>query len=159
MNFDVPFKRPDRLCTKNSKIIKTIQHALKFYQNQNIYFDNICLLQPTSPLRKLYDITKSLKIFEKNKSDTLISVFKLSKVFNKNIFYKKKINHIISCRKVISNDLHIMNGPAVLIASVKNITKNNLYGKKISYYEMPYHRSFDIDLDEDFKICEKLIKS
>ena len=156
MKFNVPFKRPKELCTRNSKII-TIQHAIKFYEDRNIYFENVCLLQVTSPLRKLYDITKSIKKFEKDKSDTLISVFKVSKIFNSNLFYKKKSNHIISCQKIITNNLHVMNGPAVLITNVKNIQKNKLYGKKISHYEMPYHRSFDINFNEDFKICEKLI--
>jgi len=157
MKFDAPFKRPYQLCTKNSKIIKTIQHALKFYRSHNVYFENICLLQVTSPLRKLNDIQKSLQIFEKNKSDTLISVFRLSQIFDKNLFYKHKKNHIISYQKVIKNSLYVMNGPAVLITSVKNIQKNKLYGKKISHYEMSYHRSFDINFNEDFKICEKLI--
>jgi CMP-N,N'-diacetyllegionaminic acid synthase len=157
MKFDAPFKRPYKLCTKTSKIIKTIQHALKYYQGLNIYFENICLLQVTSPLRKLHDIQKSIKIFERDESDTLISVFKLSKIFDKDLFYTQKANRILSYKKSIKNNLYVMNGPAVLISSVKNIHKNKLYGKKISYYEMPYHRSFDINFDADFKICEKLI--
>ena len=157
MKFDAPFKRPYQLSTKNSKVIKTIQHVLKYYQDLNIYFENICLLQVTSPLRKLHDIQKSLKIFKKNKSDTLISVFKLSKIFDRNLFYKKKTSQIISYKKNIKNDLYIMNGPAILITTVKNIQKNKLYGTKISYYEMPYYRSFDINVNTDFKICEKLI--
>ena len=157
MKFDAPFKRPYQLSTKNSKAIKTIQHVLKYYQDLNIYFENICLLQVTSPLRKLHDIQKSLKIFKKNKSDTLISVFKLSKIFDRNLFYKKKTSQIISYKKNIKNDLYIMNGPAILITTVKNIQKNKLYGTKISYYEMPYYRSFDINVNTDFKICEKLI--
>lgn len=157
MKFDAPFKRPNKLCTKTSKVIKTIQHALKYYQGLNMYFENICLLQVTSPLRKLNDIQKSIKIFERDKSDTLISVFKLSKIFDKDLIYKQETNRILSYKKNIKNNLYVMNGPAVLISSVKNIYKNKLYGKKISYYEMPYHRSFDINFDADFKICEKLI--
>ena len=50
-----------------------------------------------------------------------------------------------------------MNGPAILISKTKNIYNNKLYGKKISYYKMPYEKSIDINYEYELKICEKLL--
>tara|TARA_Y100000741_G_scaffold349880_1_gene319438 strand:- start:8805 stop:9500 length:696 start_codon:yes stop_codon:yes gene_type:complete len=156
LKFEVPFLRPKKLATKSSKIIHTIKHAIRYYEKKEIYFENICLLQVTSPLRNSEDIKKCIKIFEKNNSDSLITVFDLFKTYKKKLFYMKYKNKIKTHYNKIKNKLYVMNGPAILITKTNCIMKNKLYGKNISYYEMPYYRSFDINVYEDLKICEVL---
>ena len=109
-------------------------------------------------MRTKNDILKSIKIFEKTKSDTLISVFNLFKIYKKQLFFEKKKINFVSKIKILPKNLYVMNGPAILITNTKNIKNMKLYGEKISFYEMPYHKSFDINVDYDFKICEKLLK-
>ena len=155
MKFHVPFKRPKKLSTNKSKIIDTIKHLLKYYKNKNIFYKNIILLQVTSPLRTKKDVTKSIKIYQKAKADTLISVFNIFSIYKKETFFEKQNN--ILFKKIRAN--YVMNGPSILISSSKNIFKNKLYGKKIKYYEMPFEKSFDINNQFEFDICEKLLKS
>lgn len=151
-------KRPKKLANDKSKIIDTIKFLLKTYEKKNIRYENIVLLQITSPLRKAKDIIESIKIFEKFKSDTLFSVFKLSEKYNENIFYLQSKKNTINKKKIkdLSN-VFIMNGPAILISKTSNILNNKLYGRKINLYKMPYERSIDINYQYEFKICEKLI--
>ena len=49
-------------------------HAIDFFENQNIEFENFILLQPTSPLRSISDIIKSIKLKESKKAKAVVSV-------------------------------------------------------------------------------------
>lgn len=151
-------KRPAKLATDKSKIIHTIKYILKNFEHKKILYENVVLLQITSPLRQEKDITQSIKIFEKNKCDTLFSVFQLSDKYKKNILYNKLKNNFISKTKINNlSKIFVMNGPAILISRTKNIYNNKLYGKKISYYKMPYEKSIDINYEYELKMCEKLL--
>ncbi len=156
MKFHVPFKRPKNLSTDKSKIIDTIKYLLKYYEKKNIFYKNIILLQVTSPLRTEKDITESIKIYQKAKADTLISVFNIFGIYKKETFFEERNNNLFK-KNIKAN--YVMNGPSILISSSKNIFKNKLYGKKIRYYEMPFEKSFDINNQYEFDICEKLLKS
>ena len=77
------------------------------------------------------------------------------KIYKKKIFFKKKNNTLFK-KNINSN--YVMNGPSILISNSNNIFKNKLYGNKIAYYEMPFERSFDINNQYEFDVCEKLLK-
>src|SRR4030043_1355756 len=48
---EVPFRRPKKLATDNSKAVDVILHALKWLEDKkSAVYDLIILLQPTSPL-------------------------------------------------------------------------------------------------------------
>ena len=55
--------RDKKLSKDDTKTIDVIRSILMKYQNQNIKFEHIILLQPTSPLRtyKRYRINKKFK--------------------------------------------------------------------------------------------------
>ena len=78
--------KDQKLSTNKSKIIDTLKHLLKYYKNKNIFYKNIILLQVTSPLRTKKDVTKSIKIYQKAKADTLISVFNIFISIKKKLF-------------------------------------------------------------------------
>lgn len=154
----IGIKRPSRLATDKSKIIETIKYLLKKFENKNIYYENIVLLQVTSPLRKLKDIKTSMKLYEKKKCDTLFSVFQLSEKYKNNIFYSNLTDSYLKKKKIKNfSKIFVMNGPAILISKSSNIYRNKLYGKKICYYKMPYENSIDINYEYEFKMCEKLL--
>ena len=63
LNVEVPFVRPKHLAEDKSPTLGVIQHALKFYAEQNIYFDAVCLLQVTSPFKTGKFIDEAIKKF------------------------------------------------------------------------------------------------
>ncbi len=71
--------RPKELAQDESPTIDAITHAINDYAKRNIFFDNVMILQPTSPFRCIEDIKKSIQILESNPLTTCVaSVFKLS---------------------------------------------------------------------------------
>ena len=62
---EVPFLRPAQLASDTASSIDVLFHALVFYSAQNITFDSIVLLQPTSPLRTSKDIDAAIELMIK----------------------------------------------------------------------------------------------
>ena len=50
-NYDlkVPFKRPTELATDEATTEDVLNHAISFYKNKGITYNQVVLLQPTSP--------------------------------------------------------------------------------------------------------------
>lgn len=156
-------KRDKNLALSNTPMHKVIKDVYKKIKLDKKEFDGFVLLQPTSPLRLALDIDKACQIFEKNNPDSLISVTKLNHKFNPESLFKKKklILKKISNKKNPSirqkkKTYFSNNGAAIYITKKQNI-KKYIIGGRILGYEMPDHRSIDIDTDFDFKIAE-LIK-
>src|SRR5690554_892422 len=59
----VPFKRPEQLATDTATTNDVLLHALSFYENRGECYDIIILLQPTSPLRKSYQVKEALNLY------------------------------------------------------------------------------------------------
>ncbi len=78
----VPFSRPAILASDTAPTIDTVIHALDFYDSRNIYFDALCLLQPTCPFRTTADIDRAIVQFQLAGSDSLVSVREVPHQYN-----------------------------------------------------------------------------
>ena len=74
-NFFTILKRPKSISQDKSKSLEYVLHVIKYYLNLNISFKNIIILQPTSPLRSNYDLISCIKIFNKKRANSLITVY------------------------------------------------------------------------------------
>ncbi len=118
--------RPERFATDKTKASEVIIDVLDNIKKKYDYF---IYLQPTSPLRNIFDIESSLKkIIYKNKK-SLISVTEKNCVPNGAIYISK----IDEYRKT-------------------KIFKNDLF----SNYKMPKNRSVDIDYVTDFEKAKRI---
>ena len=81
--------RPKNLSTDNSKIVDVIIYTLKLVEKLNKKnYNFICLLQPTSPLRKKNEIDSSIRKIKKLKANTL-SIYKIEEPHPYKLFYLK----------------------------------------------------------------------
>ena len=162
---EVPFIRPKYLSTDRALAIPTIRHALK--KSESIFkeeYEVVCMLQPTSPLRKKEHYHQIFRKFKKNfkKYDSTISV---KDVGNYHPYKMKKIrnNELIDYEKwPIENPprqslpkIYIVNG-AFYIFKRKIILENNSFkGKKCLPFIMSENESINIDNQNDFLLAEK----
>jgi CMP-N-acetylneuraminic acid synthetase len=71
----VPFTRPAELATDTIRNIEVVAHALKFMEAKNqITYDIIILLQPTSPIRNPVHIDNAVELLWKSNLDSVVSV-------------------------------------------------------------------------------------
>lgn len=73
---EVPFLRPGELAEDTTPIADVIIYTLDFLKKKNISYEYICLLEPTSPLRKDNDIDNAICLLIDNemKADSVVSV-------------------------------------------------------------------------------------
>ena len=156
---EVPFKRPKELAEDNSPTIDTIIHAINSLKNNYHY---ICLLQPTSPLRKVKNIDECIVKCDQLSAPSCVSVTEIrhSKLIYSineseklvSLFPQKKENTSIS-------PLYKLNG-ALYISTISNILENrSILSENTVGYQMDETYSIDIDTELDFKIAEMIINT
>lgn len=119
--------RPKKYADDDTKSEEMLYYLIKKYFYK--ISDNIILLQPTSPLRKIIDIIKCIKLYSSNQKN-VISGYQSGKqlIINGSIYIFNK-NKFLSNRKVIGNDF--------------------------IFYKMPKNRSLDLDTKEDLLLLRK----
>ncbi len=128
-------------------------------------FKYVVDLDVTSPLRKISDIKRTIKLFKKKNSNNLVTYCESRKnpYFN---MIEKKGNKFKIVKKLKKNYLRRQDAPkvyemnaAIYIWNKKFLfTSNKLLTTNTIGYKMPYERSIDIDNLSDFKIVKKLIR-
>lgn len=158
----VPFIRPKELATDTASTNDVLLHALMHYKNkENIYYERIVLLQPTSPLREEQHIREALDLYSKE-ADMIVSVCRtdVSSVLckdNEEGFIEPIFNKHQSRRQDIE-PFYVYNG-AIYVINVKSLINKGIqsFEKKIKYV-MPQEKSIDIDTSLDWTIAEILYK-
>ena len=152
-------KRPKNISQNLSSTELTINHVLNKIEN----FENIFLIQATSPLLQKSDLINGFKKFNKDELDSLFSCY-MTKSFiwsiennnlkSENYNYKKR-----PMSQKFKNKQIIENGAFYIFNYKKYLKfKNRLFGK-IGFYEMNKYFSVDIDNEKDFKLAEYISKN
>ena len=156
---EVPFLRPKKYSMDNSSGLDPILHALEKIPNIN----DLLILQPTSPLRRLEDIDGIFNQRSKFRSDSAVSLTLAKKPSD--LFFQLGNNmKIISSTKSLSikprqeyQKRFYLNG-SMYLATKESILKNkSLVTKDTIGYIMPEEYSIDIDTPFDWMIAEFLM--
>ena len=163
-NLKVHFKRPTQLASDTASTTEVINHALDYYKSKGKLYDVLILLQPTTPYRRIDDLTNMIDLWD-NKIDLLVSVkeshdspyFNLFEENSKGYLCKSK-ESIVTRRqdspKVFSmnGSIYIYNVNSINSKSTKNLTKIKKYIMKDPIY------SIDIDNEFDWEIAKLFSK-
>jgi len=159
----VPFIRPIELASDYSSSDEVIKHALEFYESQGGQFDNVVLLQPTSPFRKPKHVLQALNLFT-NDIDMVVSCKESSANPYFTLFEEDQNGFLIKSkaqnfkRRQDCPKVYEING-AVYIINVTSIKKEPMSGfKMIRKNVMDEVDSLDIDTPLDWEFCEFLIQ-
>jgi CMP-N,N'-diacetyllegionaminic acid synthase len=154
-------KRPDELAKDNSSSESVIMHSLDYLESKHEFYDEIVLLQPTSPLRTSMDIDNAYELMSKSSANSLISVCKAN---NRVLKYMKygvggylegiSNNNSISMRRQDLPEVFKPNGAIFIISSISFKKTEKFITNKTVGYEMEAHLSIDIDSENDFRLAE-----
>ncbi|EOJ1766213.1 acylneuraminate cytidylyltransferase family protein [Campylobacter coli] len=154
-------KRPKELALDDTTSDKVVLHALEFYKG----YENIILLQPTSPLRTEEHIDEAFLKFRNKNSNALISVVEHDNKILKAFMCDEKGN-----LKGICNDnypfmprqklpkTYISNG-AIYILKTKDFLQNpSFLQSNTKHFLMDEESSLDIDNLEDLEKVKRILK-
>ena len=156
-----PFLRPSSLANDLSPSIDTVIHTLTEFKN----FDNVFLLQPTSPLRTNLDLDESMELLIKSNSESLVSLSESQKHPALNFYINeddkkiKKITNIpVPSQRQEIQVSYTLNGAIYLSSTSSVIAKKTFLRESTIGYIMPVERSVDIDTQLDWEWGEFLLK-
>ena len=154
-------RRPENLCGDTVAMSPVLLHAVRRCHVQG----TVVLLQPTSPLRSLQDIESALDLFERSRSDLVLTVTAADSAFLKwgEVTTGGIFNPVSSVEMMFSNrqnlpTIYKPNG-AVYVFDAEWLLENEGLesAKKISAVKMPQARSLDIDTLDDFIRCQDVL--
>lgn len=160
-----PFIRPAALAEDTSTSLEVVQHAIAFFESEGLFFDAVCLLQPTSPFRAKGAIDEAIAQFISTNADCLISVLPIPTEYNPHWAFEESENGLL---KIATGDENIIprrqNLPkafhrdgSIYITKTEVIKSGSLYGNAIAYLESNPEFHVNIDTMEDWERAEKLL--
>jgi len=157
-------QRPEELATDAANLDNLLCH----YANVHPDVLRWCLLQPTSPLRTAKDIQKAHKMIESGKYDSVVSVTPGTCMY----WVKEAVEAHGKAQHVCLYHYHLRpnrqermgkwfqeNGAVYFTNRYVLESTGVRLGGQIGLSVMPKERSFEIDDEVDWKICEMLVKS
>ncbi|RKM60402.1 acylneuraminate cytidylyltransferase [Butyrivibrio sp. CB08] len=125
-------------------------------------FDNIVLIQATSPLLTCEDLDGGFKLYDEARTDSVLSVVRQKRFLwqeDQNGFANPSNYDVFNRPRRQDFDGYLMENGAFYITSKQLLekTKNRIAGN-IRAYEMPEDSALEIDEPDDFLIIEKLLQ-
>lgn len=162
---DAHFLRSENNSSDSAGTWDVVKEVIAHFKEENIEYENIMLLQPTSPLRTVDDIKESFRLMKKKGANAIISVTEvehsplwcntLPADLSMDSFHNEKSVNIPRQALPI---FYRLNG-AIYLLKKEEIYQQYMFKNKCYAYIMPNIRSYDIDTELDFKIVEYLLKS
>tara|TARA_A100001015_G_scaffold292948_1_gene368920 strand:+ start:6351 stop:7046 length:696 start_codon:yes stop_codon:yes gene_type:complete len=156
----VPFLRPKNISGDLSRDIEYVNHALKKFSENKIFFKFGLILRPTSPKRNLSILQIAYKKFKKYNYDSLRSVIESPYPVYKQWFIEKKelksviksniYEHYNAPRQILKKT-YAQSGNFEYFKINYKIKIKSISGKKIGYYLTTNKLENDIDTMKDLK--------
>ena len=164
---EVPFMRPNHLAVDQAQSAPVVIDALyRMEEINNIKYDAVLMLQPTSPLRTSKHIEKALDLFFSQECDSVVSVVSVGGTHPfrmKRLVDDRLVNYIdqgfwdMRPRQELP-PVYIRNGSIYLIKRDTLISKGQLIGEKCLGMVMNDEESVNIDSPLDLKLARLLLE-
>ncbi|MEL4420901.1 cytidylyltransferase domain-containing protein [Shewanella algae] len=163
---EVPYIRNNELASDTATSVDVVIDVIEYYKQQGVFFDYVMLLQPTSPLRRVTDISRAIDMLNDSYDDkSVVSMCKCehSPLWSAKISKSGKLETFIGEGSVgkRSQDLETyyrVNGAIYLISTQVIFKERSFFIKDKTYsYIMENEYSIDIDEEIDFKIAEMMM--
>jgi CMP-N,N'-diacetyllegionaminic acid synthase len=158
----VPFMRPAELATDTALSVDVVKHGLLYMEGRDqVQYDYVVMLQPTSPLRTGRDIDECVRKLIATNCDSVVSLVDVGATHPARMYWIKDdalvpvIDEGVAMRP--RQDLppvYIRNGAVYAVRRAVIFEYGNMIGKVCRAYIMPPERSINIDSAEDLLLTE-----
>jgi len=163
---EVPFMRPAYLAADDTPTLPVIQHAVSWLEAHNEYFDAICQLQPTNPLRQPETIDACIELLERSDADAVMTVLPVPAEYNPHwvYFQNESGNLLLSTGEVTPIPRRQELPPSFRRDGSVYVTRrdvvmkeNSLYGKRVIGHHATADEVVNIDGPEDWERAERIL--
>lgn len=151
--------RPPELAGDETPMLDVVLHAL----GALLGFDAVCVLQPTSPLRRAEHVDAAVGLL--GDADGVVSVVEVPHQFRPESLMALEgawLVPVVAGAPVRRQDkalVYARNGPAVLVVRAAGLADRGLYGGDLRPYLMVAEDSVDVDGPLELRLAELLLSS
>lgn len=163
---DVPFLRPPHLATDSATTLDTVLHALEAYAEKGRRFDDVMVLQPTSPLRRAGHIREAVALRDSSGAKAVVSVSEAthSPLLANTLPEDRRMgsflrDDVVSQRRQDLPVHYRLNGAIYLIDADTLRRERRFIGPFAVAYVMPDDVSVDIDREVDIQLADLLLSA
>ncbi len=161
---EVPFLRSEENSSDTAGSWDVVREVIHILEEQGERYDEIMLLQATSPLRAAQDIRQAIAFMHEKNANAVQSVTEMDHSplwsntlpddLNMDSFESKEYGNL---PRQLLPKYYRLNG-AIYLIKREELDKQNMFCDKCYAYIMPQERSIDIDTEFDFKVAELYMK-
>ena len=165
---EAPFLRPSELSQDDTPTLPVMQHAVAECERLSGRFDAVCLLQPTSPLRKTATIDAAIELLESSGADSVVTVLRIPDEFNPCwAFFAQGDGTLrlatggavpIPRRQELPPAFH-REGSVYVVRRDVLMEGGSLYGERTIGLPLDRESSVNIDAPEDLERAEALLRA
>lgn len=163
---DAHFLRSKKNSGDNTSSWDVIREVIEHLEKEGEYYDEIMLLQTTSPLRRPEDIINSINLLYEKNGSAVVSLTKcdhspiwcntLPRSLSMDGFDKEEYKDLPRQQLPV---YYRYNGAIYLVTAEELHNKEHMLEHNCYAYVMPQERSIDIDTELDFIIAETIMKA
>jgi N-acylneuraminate cytidylyltransferase/CMP-N,N'-diacetyllegionaminic acid synthase len=162
---EVPFMRPVELAQDNSPHLPVVMHAIDWVNaHESTGFEQIVLLQPTSPLRTAEDIDNALNLLQEKNADSVVSVSEA----HSHPFLVRQVSEDGRLQDFMPTPsgylarqnlppVYAINGAVYVVRRDVLMEQQTFYTNRTYAYLMPTERSLDIDTPWDLHLANLIL--
>lgn len=161
----VPFLRSSDNAGDTSSSWDVVKEVLRNYEKEGKPFEQVALLQPTSPLRTKDDILNGFQMMDEKDANFVVSVCEVehSPLWANTLPDDQSMENFIDSKVMALPRQQIptyyrLNGAFYLVNVHYLLMNDDLYGEKSYAFIMERKNSVDVDDIFDFKYAEALLK-
>jgi CMP-N,N'-diacetyllegionaminic acid synthase len=166
---DVPFLRPAELALDATPSFPVVRHAVLALEAEGEFYDAVCLLQPTNPLRRAVDIDACVNLLFTSNADSVVSVLPVPHEYNPHWVFWRSGNDDRSRLSLVTGEINPIarrqdlppafhrDGSIYVTRRETIVNGGSLYGERLLGYEIDPQFSANIDTEADWKAIEKRI--
>jgi len=165
---DVPFLRPAKYATDESRDYDFMRHALDYFESLGEVYDLYILLRPTSPVRPQGLIQRAIEIFEENLGATSVRSVAIAKEHPYRAWLENSNGTIDGFVSNVSESYNLPRQQLPLVyfqtgdveaVSRETILEGSISGGSVYPLVIDHSEMIDIDQWEDFSRAMKVITS
>lgn len=165
---EVPFIRPADLAGDRSPTLPVLQHAVTTLESAGEHIDAICLLQPTTPLRRPAMIDACVALLGERDADSVVSVRSVPAEFNPHWVYFAGSNGELRLatgeetpvpRRQDLPPAYHRDGSVYVMRRDVLMQQGSLYGARLIGHVVDDVPAINIDTPDDWARAEALIAS
>ncbi len=162
---DASFLRSEENSSDTAGSWDVVREVIEHFERNGIRYDDIMLLQATSPLRSVEDIVGAVQMMNEKQAESVVSITEMehsplwSDVLPEDCCMDHFAeNEYIDMPRQLIPKYYRQNG-AIYLITRKELDRTPMFRKNAYGYVMPKERSVDIDDRIDFLIAETYLRN